>query len=1321
MPVFELIVKDIESGQTEFTGRYLADAAERSKLVFNDNTVYVSPHNKTLNRYDGQWRLNDFVSTTPLLSAEGADLTDAVAKGSIIFGDAPSTATPAIGSISVDGITLPAGAVLTGTVSVDSVSTEEFSIPGGQTSADAAQVIAGAINDEPDYIGVNTARISLGTQEPNKVEVVASVAGTARNGDVVAITFNKVLNPPDAVEWSSTDTAGGDNSNPAVGTLTIDANNLNPAYTSVTVKVVIGTLESAPFTIDPTQSETNIAIAIRNALLLDSGITTVWTPTVLGSVVTLTSVLNSATFNDRGINLEFVETTVALSQFVQTTVQNMSGGTEATDAIPGNITFKIGNGFDVQLAGIIGGESGVSIATKAKTAFDASLEAFNYSFIRTDEKIDVTALAGGAAQNRPITVVTSLGVPITVNGASGGQNVFTQGALTPNTVYWYTARYVYRDGHKTKTSFPVVLRTGPTEYEVKLLIDLITDLDGAYADIEVFRKTGSDEFQFIDRFTPGLIQGNAAVYVDTGRPDFAPLDEQEYVWTTAHQTQELAQDRYIRANVSYSGRELPELAETATQDAMFEVVKDSGQTATNAALPFNVLADIYIKGKYEDGVDSFYKKLADIETDFDSDYLTVQQSATLPGIKDLSFWAKYKSKPQEGFGFYSIDFANINLPTTFSGKPDTGSPAEQTRPNVTPVNPRLFLGFNRIIRTYNGGGNRYEYYITKNDLYEFNRNESAAADATANKELVDLRQATADPGANHPDFITIPTTLTPSLTPGLPSQLRYYRVDPAAETTTNAEYRLLLTEPLQKAVYQSEVFVRLNAVIKNLSLQNQNEVGSQVKVIDVELRRHPNSPATFGAVYLVLEAGSPLDNIKGTTYSIPTIGAGTAHDLGAWELVKSYTGSGTESIIPQPRLHFTLVGFNVDESTTAPDHTVHVVSDITSDALYYLGRKDNTEDLAPVELPVTGFEYEQEVNGYLTLEYRKRANYNIFASLLTVEDLQELRRDFPNQIIWSEPFILGSSNSGFRNFKFINFLNITDQYGEIVDVRYHNTRLYVFTERGVANVNVGEVLANSASGGTFVDSSRFLSASYFILTNVPSIKPKSIVKYENMMFFCDGQDVWMVTDTLANISNGAIEFLPGATYVGMVDPVNKEYIITDLNRCWTYGFESQVWAGPHTFAHEYGATAGQDLFAVNGNIIVRHNDTNAFAGDTFESLIESTADDLDESSIDKLFRKFYLDYEGDSSQFILTESGQSVLDEDDEQLETEESIETFQYAKTYGTWTSPTEISTKNSVKGIGISKEVHNAKRLFWRFISNANDFLVRMVSFEWSPRNRR
>ncbi|HSH25163.1 MAG TPA: hypothetical protein VLA13_06460, partial [Massilibacterium sp.] len=73
----------------------------------------------------------------------------------------------------------------------------------------------------------------------------------------------------------------------------------------------------------------------------------------------------------------------------------------------------------------------------------------------------------------------------TIQSNSGGR-------LDARTFYWYKARFVYSDGHKTKTNYPEFIYTSSNNKTAVLNFNNIPDdLDGTVVDVEVFRKEGN--------------------------------------------------------------------------------------------------------------------------------------------------------------------------------------------------------------------------------------------------------------------------------------------------------------------------------------------------------------------------------------------------------------------------------------------------------------------------------------------------------------------------------------------------------------------------------------------------------------------------------------------------------------------------------------------------------------------------------------------------------------------------------------------------------------------------------------------------------------
>jgi hypothetical protein len=117
---------------------------------------------------------------------------------------------------------------------------------------------------------------------------------------------------------------------------------------------------------------------------------------------------------------------------------------------------------------------------------------------------------------------------------------------------------------------------------------------------------------------------------------------------------------------------------------------------------------------------------------------------------------------------------------------------------------------------------------------------------------------------------------------------------------------------------------------------------------------------------------------------------------------------------------------------------------------------------------------------------------------------------------------------------------------------------------------------------------------------------------------------------------------------------------------------------------------------VIGGNIAEHNRGNDFAGAEYETIVESVANELDEASVDKIYRKFYIEHDGG---------------------------ETFEYGKDYANMTEKdlAGAATKQGLTHIGVNPSNTTARQIFWRIKSAVKDFKLKMISFNWNPRSRR
>src|SRR5690625_7734239 len=99
------------------------------------------------------------------------------------------------------------------------------------------------------------------------------------------------------------------------------------------------------------------------------------------------------------------------------------------------------------------------------------------------------------------------------------------------------------------------------------------------------------------------------------------------------------------------------------------------------------------------------------------------------------------------------------------------------------------------------------------------------------------------------------------------------------------------------------------------------------------------------------------------------------------------------------------------------------------------------------------------------------------------------------------------------------------------------------------------------------------------------------------------------------------------------------------------------------------------MFGAVDTFMVEHNIGNTFAGETYQTIIESVANHLEESTVVKLFRKFYLE------------------------LSTNNAM--FSYSKKYGedyTEYNVNNAPKKNELYNIGIDPYHRNTKQLNWK-----------------------
>jgi len=1207
------------------------------KLILLEDTILIAPHNKQLNFIDETWFFNDFVSTTPLL-----DIIPAVP------GDDPEN--DQVGKYKsmirvVSGVTNATTPGQKATISLRMTGLPIFE--GNQFTFTIGQVL---------FDGV-----SLGpfTFEPGDFGETYLVLEFLREQFLNNTTL--------ANKWDFELVEGS----------TIDSEDLK--ITSKTTGIVNNgkDLQLGGITADGIDNQK--ALIANN--LWQMGAFGSFTPTKIGSTV---------------------------------------GGTDANQY--GGLVFEFGNIIATTRV-FSAGETPTQVAAAIRDALVISL-ATNYNItIENDADVIIQAKKIGAVYNFNTISVTnpSTGIVLTITPIALGANVSGGDFLTNDTL-WYIGRNVYRDGHKTKTTFPVQGEITQEADKVQLVIKPTQDLDGTYCAVEIFRKTGSSPFYFIKKVKPqttdqnaeGFLRGGVpsikflytdpegfpassdSVFVfklgdfvtpevelnegddeetwlqkiynaffgidgftalwnislleetgpiifeakvgssefnslnievqgddvrtltpttiistfttnpfsnvqvlnletptqvklytndtlrfdagggnyvfvsvaqnvpigssvipivetvstppvanirfirgeaysdfgyitqdegedpymyltDDGLVDIYELDEKDYVWSQNHYTHEIVRDRYVRANLFFESKDL------GLQEGMFRVNESVATIGEEDTTPFYSNSIVYAQGRYKDGTTSFFEELGRFDTTTESERLTLAQDfISNPDIKEYAFYAKYTPKRRPFVEAAGLGFYNINLPTQLTSKykRDDSNELSYLRQPFGPVNPRLFIGFSHIRRTFGETGvgftQAYNYFPT--DAYEFAINEDTPTSFL---------------------LASIPTTDTTMTTPN----------------TIDFEYGGVKTKYILQsvdsssasAVYVSAVYLGLKNLLDRVPLfyefdtfsaaQNQpftgvsNKLieGLRVPVVGYELVSNPETVGEkTGALFINLQSGTVLDSVSAQiTKKIPLTG----------NLLTAEYASDKHAFMA-----------NIENPTEGPSITGKIVgmafegSDIFGidekvDSLVYLGRKDNEITITPQKL-LTGYTTDSVVETFtninVTIFFSKLKDSNIYGTLQLETDIPYIKEQYPNQIMWSEPFVLNSFANGHRNFLSTSFLNLPADYGKIVGIEYINNRLLVFTEHGVAMVNVGEVLTQQVGGEVFVDATGFLNGYSWALKELPQIMPRSIVQYENMVFFCDGIDVWKYDGEFSNISAGAIPLTGQGFGIGII-------------------------------------------------------------------------------------------------------------------------------------------------------------------------------------------
>ena len=1006
----------------------------------------------------------------------------------------------------------------------------------------------------------------------------------------------------------------------------------------------------------------------------------------LNDYVSTTPVISSSARNvDNPPDFPLFSDSLRENEFAVVTINILSNG-----QIAGTLSFNF-NGQTFSVPVNPSTLSASDIVRSIYTALNESPQRDVFTFSYDSSNVTATAIRPGPISFTGVAIGSTLGTGLTITLVNAETPEFYGGGdgtiiprLQANTDHVYTARYVYRDRHKTKTAFPVYIETTTNRRFNAINITCTEDLDDGYADIEVFRKIGTSEFFLIDTIHNPVPVDGVVEYVDDGKTNQYLLDEKEYVWTLEHQTQATLRDRYIRANVSYSPRDL---------DVSGVVdVKEATLNSGDDTVPANCAVTLYVRKRQNDGLLTLHDNVGSVKVDEGDVGLYFKQNATILDAKEVAVYGKYTGlDPVEFISFNTPEIYNVNVPSIASHDEDVKD---------TPANPHILLGWRYLTARVIDGDVWFFAYDAGWDTSP-SENDSPTKDLFGAGRIVGTT--------------TFPATYDISIF-GTPLTYIKKYVDIAGSVQT-VVYEMAIYDGLSEAITQGKVSLRLDLVPfgfgGGLSTEAKNDefIGVTLPVVGITdtsqegIRvlggssnpQYPYSPKN-SRVYLLLATDSvfsKFDNaslIRYTTFKRDLdAGGSTTINLATPILtLQTYFNFTILGVIGElsSELVSSSPGVNGYATQSNPYFLYDRSGDASGDALIYLGKLPND---TTVQGPLrTGYEKTIENN---FVSYRLKDS-NIYETLITSNDVETLQRDYPCQIIWSDPYVVGTDNSGNRTFQFTNFLNIQRDYGSIIAIEPMLNKLVVFCQRGVAVVLVGEILTQTVGGETIVSAVNFLNSPTWILRNVKPVHPKSIKQYEGMLYFSDGQDVWMFGEQLQNISQGAVTL--AGPQVGAIDPVNKEYRISGGGKTYSYSTEIREWTGPHTYEDQSSETNNDSMISVLDSNLVQHNTGNKYADVDYDTVVESVANDLVEASVDKTYRKFYIDVQGDT---------------------------TFSYGKDYDDMTDKdlAGAATKQGLYHVGVNPSDSTARQIYWRLTSSAEDFILKLITFLWNPRTRR
>lgn len=1145
-------------------------------------------------------------------------------------------------------------------------------------------------------------------------------------------------------------TLSGYGGKPAKGYIRVNSNNV-PAGVSDTVQVSIAGTLSNDIELDGTMSREEIAQALTDEI---NNSIAGWDAELIASrLVEVTSTTSDSTDNGAVITIvgrEYISSedislfeldpnvtgdeqnrlrvsgssTLNIAGFATTIATvNASGGIDSS-TISGSVNIILKGGIVTRPISIDSTDTTTDIATKIETILNEdSFVTERYTVSRTTNAVTLTAKKKGSLYTTDFVLsinsegsnVIELPDDFYSTSITQGTDEQPTGTLKAYTNYWYKARLKYIDGHLTPSCSPAFANSEDNRYvEVTFDVD-VSDLDNNFPRLQIFRKEEGEEFFLIKEIDLDneTVVGGEFVFVDEGFSKKELFTEQNLVWTKKHKTQEVIENRLVKANVEFFDEDY----DISDADFTLSVITDNDN---NDVAPIKSKLELYARPQYTDGTLGFFTELGRVDIDAKNKRIGVQQNNVITGqekdINEFRFYGKYLPYSEE---------------TTFSFRtPEIQTPNLEAieEPDLFPVNSKVFYG--------------YKYIIVNSVLADAGKQAYVSVSGWNGDETERYLRwiGKVETGTDFTNRVRLLSS--GKLEVNVHGRVRTYIPiaikDEGSATDESIVYKLEDFEALKDAVSTRELFLKVsnrgtplssevsnddlaNLSVKITGIDDKSDIsGFEVRkdrvyipgfTFDSSVRKSYISPSLDSRIYLNLEE-SLLDEIDNTEVN--------RYGLNGYRREALFNRLGI--------LEFSLINFEKESEPVFDFDNNRVVFDqeeyyklniteatyllinkdlSTEDGVIYLGKKDNTVDGSAVELYTTGFRKNTKDH----LIYSVLNTYNIYDTLLSESDFNFSRTDFANQLIWSNPLLSSNYFAGGRNYNVSNFFNIPTENGEIIDLVSYNGRLYVFCERGVAQVLIGETLTQQKNGQVFVDSSRFITKVLWLLENTPNIKEKSIIKQEGNIFFCDGNDVYTISGQgIQNLTQGKVPLDEGVDYISTYVKKYDEYRLSNptTTETFVYNTKYKQWYGPFTYVPE-------DTVEVDGNIyswidthIMLEDSGNLFNGTAFDTEIQSVANDTQIGTMDKTYRKFYLDVSG-------------TEDVDGNVTDT-----TFKYGKDFSDMETialdaSSGITKKNNWYHVGIKPEEGNTKKIFWDIVTTNTNFSLRGLITAFMVRRRR